>query len=404
MKRFNLKLVGTLVAAIAMAGALTTAQAQVPTVVTFDNGTEGWTPGGDCGTIVPTGGDPGAYWNIKDVICGDPDQVPILQGYYILTNATNPAFIGDYTAKGPVRVGVDVYVHDFTYYWFNSPVEQYRQLVFEFIDDDIQYVDPDTGYWWPWASVIWQAGYYPVRNTGWKHFEANIPDPSSTTLPAGWVGFGGPQDENYMPQLPPGVTFGDIMSHVTRLQIHAIEPGYYYDFGFTYDLDFDNISITALPKDCDGREATVWVDNNNIVHGGQYDGQVYAGELVGTQGDDVIVGTDGDDSINGQDGNDMICGGAGNDSIIGGKGDDMLFGGPGDDTLIGGSGHDYLDGGPGRDNLNGGGDGDTCVQGEVYAGCGGANGRPRPPRTVTSPTTTVTTTTSGTGSTMLNKK
>jgi hypothetical protein len=379
MMRFSSMLAAGLVSGAAVMSA-PAIQAQVPTVVTFDNGTEGWTPGGDCGTVVPTGGLPGARWNIASVICGEPNNY-ILQGYFILSNDTNPAFLGDYSAKGPVRLSVDVDVTDFTYYFFGTEVEEFRQVVFELIDHDIQYVDPDTGYSWPWASVIYPAGYLPNRNAGWKHFNVDIPDPSSATLPAGWSGFGGPEDENYFPQLPPGVTFADVLAGVDEIKIHAIEPGFFYDFGFIYDLDFDNIAITALPQGCGDQPATVWVDGGGIVRGGAYDGQVYAGVLAGTQGDDVILGTEGNDAVQGLAGNDLICGLGGDDSLTGGRGNDSLFGGSGDDTLVGQGGVDYLDGGEGRDVLNGGADGDTCIAGEVVTECGSGHGGGRPPRT-----------------------
>ena len=384
MMRLISRIGAGLVAGIALVG-VPAAQAQVATVVTFDNGTEGWMPGGDCGTVIPAGGLPGARWNIASVICGDPNNY-ILQGYFILRNDTNPAFLGDYGAKGPVRLSVDVDVTDFTYFWFGNAVEEYRQVVFELIDHDIQYTDPNTGYSWPWTSVIYPSGYLPNRDAGWKHFYVDISDPGATTLPAGWVGFGGPEDPvTYMPQLPPGVTFGDVLAGIDEIQIHAIEPGYFYDFGFIYDLDFDNIAITGIPAGgCGDQTPTVWVDEAGIVHGGPSDGQPYTGVLNGTQGDDVIVGTGGDDEIQGLAGNDLICGGGGNDSLVGGKDNDMIFGGDGDDTLIGQAGHDYLDGGEGRDVLNGGADGDTCIAGEVVAECGASHGGGRPPQAVSS--------------------
>jgi hypothetical protein len=366
----NLKRVGTIVAVLAMAGLFTTAQALEPTVVTFDYGTEGWVPGGDCGTIIPDGGQPGAYWNVASLVDCQPNNY-ILQGWFELRNDTNPAFIGDYTAKGPVRLSVDVNINDYTYYWFNFAVEEYRQLVVELRDLDLAYTDPDTGYTWPYTSVIYPAGYFQNRNAGWKTFNIDIADPNATELPEGWVGFGGPEDPNtYMSQLPPGVTFADVLANVDQIVFHNVEPGYFYEYAFIYDVDFDNIAIQELPQECEGQEATVYVDYDGIVHGGQEDGLPYDGVLHGTQGDDVIVGTMGDDSLQGLGGNDLICGGAGNDDLHGGQGNDMLFGGEGDDVLTGQKGNDYLSGGEGRDVINGGPDSDTCVGGDVFQLCG----------------------------------
>lgn len=368
-KQFNMRNVCKLTAGMAMAGLLSSAHALEPRVVTFENGTEGWVPAADCGTIVPNGGNPGAYWNVASVIC-ETDE-PILQPWFFLGNSSDPAFVGDYTAKGPVRISIDVDVVDYTYYWFGNAVEESRQVVFEFVDLDDPYVDPDTGYSWPWTSVIYVAGYLPNRDAGWKTFHVDIEDPTATELPAGWVGFGGPEDPvTYFPQLPPGVTFADVMAGVDEIQIHAIEPGYWYDFGFVHDLNFDNISITGIPKVCGGMNATIYVDGDGIVHGGNFDGRPYTGQLMGTQGDDVIVGTAGHDNIQGLGGNDMICGEAGDDLIHGNAGNDFLVGGAGDDTLTGQVGNDFIDGGEGRDVINGGPGSDTCIAGEIVNQCG----------------------------------
>jgi len=370
MKNFNLKLAGTMVAVLAIAGLFTTAQALEPTVVTFDNGTEGWLPGGDCGTIIPNGGVPGAYWNVASLYDCQPNSY-ILQGWFFLTNVTDPAFVGDYTAKGPVRLSIDVNINDYTYYWFGSAVEEYRQLVVEFVDYDNPYTDPNTGYSWPYTSVIYPAGYFQSRDAGWKTFNIDIADPNATEVPEGWTGMGGPEDPNtYMPQLPPDRTFADVLAGVDEIQIHNIEPGYFYSYGFIYDVDFDNITIKELPQECQGQEATVYVDYDGIVQGGQFDGQPYNGRLTGTHGDDVIVGTSVQDDIQGLHGNDLICAGAGNDKVHGGQGEDMMFGEEGDDNLLGQQGVDYLSGGPGDDMVNGGPGSDTCVEATSFKLCG----------------------------------
>lgn len=126
------------------------------------------------------------------------------------------------------------------------------------------------------------------------------------------------------------------------------------------------------PGICDRSQATIWVDDDRIIHGGPQDGQRYGDTLHGTAGDDTIVGTPRADIIHGYSGNDVICGwggdddifaGANNDIVHAGRGDDVVHGNGGndrlngnedDDTLRGGSGNDRLRGGTGADTLDGG--------------------------------------------------
>jgi hypothetical protein len=219
--------------------------------------------------------------------------------------------------------------------------------------------------------LLYPVGYFQNRDAGWKTFTIDIADPSATELPEGWTGHGGPEDPvTYLPQLPPGTTFADVMAGVDEIQFHNSDPGFFYEFAFIYDVDFDNISIQELPRECEGVTATVWVDNDGIVRGGEYDGMPYTGELTGTRQDDIIIGTNGDDVIQGLAGDDLICGLDGNDDLHGHFGNDFILGGNGDDTLTGGKGIDYLDGGEGRDVINGGPGSDTCINGEVVNMCG----------------------------------
>lgn len=70
-----------------------------------------------------------------------------------------------------------------------------------------------------------------------------------------------------------------------------------------------------------------------------------AGQINGTDGDDVIVGSHGNDRIRAYVGNDKVCAGGGADRIGGGPGNDEIAGGPGDDDIHSGSGDDVLRGG-----------------------------------------------------------
>ena len=90
---------------------------------------------------------------------------------------------------------------------------------------------------------------------------------------------------------------------------------------------------------CEGRTATVYVANGQVV-GGPLNGQTYAGELRGTEGPDVIVGTDQADRVLAAGGDDLVC-------VLGGA--DNAFGGAGNDRLTGGTQADRFDGGTGRD-------------------------------------------------------
>jgi hypothetical protein len=366
-----MKKIQTLIALIAMLTIVTGAQAIEPTVVTFDNGVEGWDADPDCTVIHDDGGNPGAFMNFANNDC---EGMWYLRAYFDVRTSTNPAFVGDYTAKGPVRISVDVNVNFYDYFsWWGPPmeVEEYRQLVVEFIDYDHIYVDPDTGHSWPWTSVIYEIDNFQDRTAGWKTFQVDIADPNATELPEGWIGFGGPESPtNYMSQLPPDYTFADVMAGVDEIVFHSIKPGYFYSIGFLHDMDFDNITIKELPQECQGQQATVYVGYDGIVHGGQFDGQPYNGNLTGTHGDDIIVGTDGQDDINGLHGNDLICAGAGNDKVHGGLGEDIMFGEEGDDNLLGQKGTDFLSGGPGEDMVNGGPGSDTCIEASSFQLCG----------------------------------
>ena len=133
-------------------------------------------------------------------------------------------------------------------------------------------------------------------------------------------------------------------------------------------LGFD---VAATPR-CNGRLATIYVDEDRYIVGGKQDGRRYYGVLQGTQGDDVIVGTKKRDVILGRAGNDTICGREGADQLIAGKGDDLIFGEAGKDRLIGGKGNDQMFGGTGRDLLVGGAGKDAADGGPQRDLCVGA--------------------------------
>ena len=105
MKQFNMRNIGKLAVGLAMAGLVSSAHALEPRVVTFDNGTEVWMPAGDCGTIMPDGGNPGAHWNVASVIC-ETDE-PVLQPFFVLSNISDPArWTSSWAAVSRIQVAV----------------------------------------------------------------------------------------------------------------------------------------------------------------------------------------------------------------------------------------------------------------------------------------------------------
>ena len=113
------------------------------------------------------------------------------------------------------------------------------------------------------------------------------------------------------------------------------------------------VGLDLVPQ-CNGQNATIYVDQNNKIVGGPLSGQTYKGILSGSSGNDVIVGTTGSDNILAFGGNDLVCARAGNDIILGGAENDMIFGEAGNDVILGGDGVDTIDGGTGSDAVEGG--------------------------------------------------
>jgi hypothetical protein len=250
------------------------------------------------------------------------------------------------------------------------PVDEYREVAIELRDYDNPYTDPDTGYSWPYKAVQFMAGYLPHRDGGWATYYADVTDVYSDEVPPGWVGFGGPEDPvSYVPQLPPDTSWTQFLAGVDEVRITSLVYGWYYSLSFQHSINADNIAISEIPRICNGMNATVYVDNDNIVVGGQFDGRTYNGVLHGTNADDVIVGTGGHDTIIGRFGNDVICGMGGNDNINGQGGGDFIDGGEGDDNLVGHDGDDFIHGGEGFDHVNCGQGNDTCVSAEVQNQC-----------------------------------
>ncbi len=202
------------------------ASAGVSHTTTFDNGPEGWSVNG-WDIPDPAGGNPGAHLHWDDFV----DTFGIS-----LRNETDARFIGDYTARGPVRLSVDVDVTSITF--FGGQVS--RDLVVELRDYD----NPPDFY--PYVSVWFNLGTLPAPGSGWTTMGVDINDPNSAVLPAGWGGTGAEDPNTFEPTLPPDRTFASVLAGVDEILFTTYVPGFFY--GFTnFDVSFDNVSIQLIP-------------------------------------------------------------------------------------------------------------------------------------------------------------
>lgn len=199
------------------------------TVVTFDNGWEGWNgtqgPGGSSG-ILPTGGNPGAHART------------VFNNFGIewWTN-TNTAFVGDLTRYQSVTISIDVKVEGI--WFFGSPVS--RNLILDFRSFSLG----QNGY--PWSSV-WFNLATMQGGQDWATYSVTF-DPNALALPAGWGGYGDEDPNTFEPVLPANLTYADVMANVEQLAFTTYEPGWFY--GFTdFDIRIDNIRIegTLIPS------------------------------------------------------------------------------------------------------------------------------------------------------------
>ncbi len=213
-------IVGTALATSAFAGG---------TVVTFDNGPEGWSING-AATVVAEGGNPGAH--LRHI------QIDTF-GCNVRTE-TNANFVTDFTQTGAVRITVDFKVNSINFFGTEVP----RNIVLELRDYDVE-----GNY--PYNSLWFDGGLLPSPGEGWVTYEFIIDDVDGAELPAGWGGTGDEDPVTFEPILPANRTWTDMLQSIDEVQFTTFVPGFFY--GFTnYDFEVDNISITPLAPDCPG--------------------------------------------------------------------------------------------------------------------------------------------------------
>ncbi len=202
----------------------TTAFAASTTVAGFDGGSDDGFIGN--AFFVPTGGNPGGnahhaaslfFNDLRTGGVGEP---------------ANPSFLGDYSPFAEVTLGFDVKTFSLADFIGNQIV---RTIGIRLVNRDIQGPDGDSG-------VFYDAGLIGLDpNPDWETRSVTF-DPTSSTLPPGWIGFGDTDPNTFEPLLPPGVTFGDILAGVDEFAVTGAVPGFFFTDAF-YDVRLDNISV-----------------------------------------------------------------------------------------------------------------------------------------------------------------
>lgn len=156
-----------------------------------------------------------------------------------LRNETNPAVLGDLSRYGDsIQFSFDARVFQLYDQVGNELNPDWFSLTLELVN----YGDPGTGA--PYSSVYTTIFGLPQIAEGWRHYEFTIP--MGENLPIGWGGTGDEDPETFMPRLPAGVTYGDILRNVDEFRVSTYEPGFFYGLNF-WEFGWDNVNVSVVP-------------------------------------------------------------------------------------------------------------------------------------------------------------
>ena len=201
--------------------------------------------------IEAAGGNPGGYLHTGSGWMG---AWPILK----IDGSSSSAYVGNYVARDVNTISLDVLTNSAP----GGTGNGLNMSVLLINDMGTPGDQSDDN------KVYTVGSNIPLVGAGWGNVSFAIPSGDATT-PAGWVASSGFSFGN---GFTAGVTFADVMSNITNVEIHWQDPSFFGGFN-SFDVGVDNVTI------CGGDDVTfpVWVDLGNSL-----DGVSGAPMLVGT--------------------------------------------------------------------------------------------------------------------------
>jgi hypothetical protein len=177
----------------------------------------------DADFIPTTGGNPDAYGQCPEIWVPTPT-------YFSGWDA--PGWTGNYTSMGVTSFSIDVMTISSQNFYFDEyplflAIMNHMGTPNDIADDVFVYTSYDN--------------LAPGAGTGWHSYQWDIPSDfvgGPGEMPAGWTG-GNWADWNV---LPDGMTWQDMMTNATRLEVRTLQFGYFANYN-PYQMGADNVVL-----------------------------------------------------------------------------------------------------------------------------------------------------------------
>jgi probable HAF family extracellular repeat protein len=231
--------------------------AQATSVITFDQGWEGWNASGSNTTIVSTGGNPGSHASTDENLYDLAYWVDDIM-------STGSPFIGNLAQHESITFSVDVKVQSIAV----NGTEVTRPLIIGFRKFGSN-------------ASVWHVLGELHAGQEWTTYSVTV-DPRSTSLPQGWGGTGADDPDTGGPVLPNGVTFASVMADVNETALYGTIP-YQSNDAADFKVRIDNLRIVHGSK-----PAGVKPPHYEIVDLGDFGGELANAYAINDSG--TVVG------------------------------------------------------------------------------------------------------------------